>query len=322
MIINGTKNPEQILREYFEREAAARRRAADDEKRRRRNDGAGGGVGAGAGNPPPPPPPPTGTVASPTIDHLILRDLRCVDADGTVFEQYPELHLARDVVRNGTSHRSFTPYQAISYFEQQQPAGLFLPSVALSCNIVAALFTLAVEKQADGSYKTKDATAKLLLDHYKDHGAGYGWHAQNSVIDYGRRMIIHYPCDADFPVHGGTTNINASRQRIGLPFEKIKRKGPLARDELLRTITLEDGLKQGLVTPFVRQYTGLVDPSIMVEIGQYFQRPTKVWFPTNPANAEDCTETRAAWLGCGTFDFNLSANYNLNYFNAARGVRR
>src|SRR3989344_4577478 len=265
IIINGTRTPEMIVREHLARE----------EERRRGGDGRNP-------PPPPPPPPPRGAAVATTIDHIILRDLRCVDANGTIFEQYPELHVARDVVRTGTGHRSFTPYQAISYFDQQQPTGLFLPSVALSCNILAALFSAAVEKQADGSYKTKDATAKALLDHYKDHGAGYGWQAQNSVIDYGHGMIIHYPYDADFPSDGGTKNINTSRTRMELSFEKIKRKGLLAKNELLRNITLEDGLKQGLVTHFVRQYTRLVDPSMMVEIGQYFQRPTKVWFPTNP----------------------------------------
>ena len=59
IIINGTRTPEMIVREHLARE----------EERRR------GGDGRNPPPPPPPPPPPTGTAASPTIDHLILRDL-------------------------------------------------------------------------------------------------------------------------------------------------------------------------------------------------------------------------------------------------------
>src|SRR3989338_6698593 len=221
IIITGTRTAEEVIRVYLARE------------QERRSSGAGS-------NPPP------RSAASTTIDHILLRDIRCIDADGTVFEQYPELRVACDIVRTGTGHRSFTPYLAISYFEQQQPAGLFLPSVALSCNIVAALFTLAVEKQVDGSYKTKDPIAKALLDHYNNHGAGHGWHAENSVIDYQNERIIHYPTAEDFPAHGGTQDINQSQTRKALAFTKVKRGTLGFGGEKLENVTLDAGLKRPL----------------------------------------------------------------------------
>ena len=250
---------------------------------------------------------------------LPLGAISCVDADGKVSEQYANLAVSKDIFRNGASQINFTPYQAIVYCEGK---GLFSPNMALTCNIVTALFQHAVRLEANGTYTTLNQNAKNVLDHYKDKGNGTGWHAQNTVINYGTQKIIHYPRDADFPNHGGTSNINASHQRIELPFEKIKKNGMFSRDNVLRNKTLEDGLKDVLITPFVKQLTGLADPSILIQIGQYFQKPAKVWFPTDPVKAEDCNDTRAAWFGCGSYLFNLNTYSNLNSNNAARGVRR
>lgn len=70
-------------------------------------------------------------------------------------------------------------------------------------------------------------------------------------------------------------------------------------------MTLEQGLNHPLVSIVVKQFTGLADPSDLVRVGQYFGKPTKVWFPTSPVKVEDCTETRAAWFGCNNFNLGL-----------------
>lgn len=64
--------------------------------------------------------------------------------------------------------------------------------------------------------------------------------------------------------------------------------------------------------------TSLADPSILVQIGQYFQKPAYLWLP---ADIEAYTGTLAAWFGCISNNFNLVGNINLYNFNAARGVR-
>ena len=257
---------------------------------------------------------------------ITLKNIVCRTVDGKVFEQYDKIELATDVFRGTDNypgkqikqHFGFTPYQATVH---SQNKGLFLPSMALSCNLVAALFQAAVRLESDGTYTTIDQNAKNILDQYRDYGAGHGWHAQNTVVDYRRQKIIHYPYDADFPSDGGTNSINLSRPRTELPFEKIKKNGLFSRDNVLRNQTLEDGLQDPLVSAFVKQITGLVDPSILMQIGQYFKKTARVWFPTNPVKAGDFAETRGAWLGCYDDNFNLDAYYHLNSGSAARGVR-
>ncbi len=248
---------------------------------------------------------------------LQLGNISCVDADGKEFEQYNSLAVRKDIFRNGSGQINFTPYQAIVHCQGQ---GLFLPSMALSCNIVAALFKQAVKLESNGTYSTLNQDAKNVLDHYKNKGNGTGWHAQNTVIDYNRQRIIHYPIDADFPSHGGIANINASHPKIELPFKKKEGTLPFT-DKKLENMTLEQGLNHPLVSTFVKQFTGLADPSDLVRVGQYFQQPAKVWFPTSPVKVEDCTETRAAWFGCYSNCLNLFGNYDLYSDDAARGVR-
>ncbi|MEK6905868.1 MAG: hypothetical protein AABX24_05700, partial [Nanoarchaeota archaeon] len=143
------------------------------------------------------------------------------------------------------------------------------------------------------------------LDHYKDKGNGTGWHAQNTVINWGTQEIIHYTRDDDFPVHGGNTNINQSQARKAFRFNKAG----------FSSTTLADALTKPEFKKYVQNLTGLNDPSVLVEIGQYFGQPAMVWVSSS-------NDTRAVWFGCYCNSFNLYANDNLKYGSAARGVRR
>ena len=234
-------------------------------------------------------------------DFIVIKNINCVDASGNVFEQYDELYVTKVVVRlaNG-GHQSFTPYQAIVHFEQQ---GLFLPSMALSCNIVAALFQAAVEKKGT-EYTVKNAELKKVLDQYKNHGAGYGWLAQNTIVDWLNREIIHYPQDIYFPHHCGSNKINQNRLFVGLPIH--------ARIE---NMALTDALQNAEATRYVRDLTGLKDPAVLVQAGEYFGKTAYIWTSSG-------SETRAVWLGCNYSYFNLSAGSNLDNSDAVRGVRR
>lgn len=283
MEINRGKNAEQVIREYFAREREL--------ELQRRNEGSGASSGASR-NPPP--------AVQPKVinagDFLKLENIVCVDADGTVFESYPELYIAKDIVRkpSGNDPENKNPYQWVVYFEQQ---GLFLPSFALTCNILEALFRRKV-----------DTEAKKVLDQYKNKSNGNGNHAQNTVVHFGTEKVIHYPSHAEY---GQSTAVNASRTRRELSFSK----------STLQDSLLMDALPDTAAARYVKQLTGLRDPSVLVEIGTYFSKPAKIWFPWNGQNSNQYTDTRAAWLGCSGNYFYLIAYLNLDYNDAARGVR-
>ena len=101
------------------------------------------------------------------------------------------------------------------YFEDK---GLFLPSFALSCNILAALYS-----------KRNDPEINKVLMQYKDKGTGNGWHAQNTIVDWGANKIIHYPTK-----NTNGDNINAGRNTKEFPFT---RKG-------IKDMPLEEALKK------------------------------------------------------------------------------
>ncbi len=228
-------------------------------------------------------------------DFLVLHNISSVDADGTIFEQYPKLRVRKDIFRDQNGGQvNHTPYDWIVHCEQN---GLFLPSFALSCNIVAAL------------YKNRNnADANALLQQYKNHGAGWGYQAQNTVINYGTQEVIHYPSAADF---NQIAAVNATFQRKTGRFDKAT----------LQDSLLENALKDAAHTRYVKQLTGLADPADLVEIGKYFGKSAKLWFYWNGQAGAAFNEKRAAWFGCDSNNLNLDGSSYLNY-SAGRGVRR
>ncbi|MFH0752530.1 MAG: hypothetical protein V1914_02925, partial [archaeon] len=103
-------------------------------------------------------------VISVESDHLVLGNIRCVGSDGREFESYDKLRVNKDLKRGANgSQVSFNPYKAAVYFEKQK---MFLPSVALSCNILAYLYA-----------NKEDSEVNKVLMQYKDKGNGRGWHA-------------------------------------------------------------------------------------------------------------------------------------------------
>src|SRR3989338_9018598 len=206
-------------------------------------------------------------------DFLLLENIVCKDARGRIFEQYKALEVRKDIFRRKRSPQNFTPCEAAVYCEQQ---GLFLPSFALSCNILTALY----------QGKSDPAIAKVLGQYKSYSRYCYGGHTTNTLIEWGSAKIINYPKDSDFPSNGGNQNINGEWKRKELSF--------LSKD--LSDMRLEDALKLNPFMRFIQNLTGLPDPSILVKIGGYFQKEARVWVSSS-------SETRAAWLGCNYYNF-------------------
>ena len=97
----------------------------------------------------------------------------------------------------------------------------------------------------------------------------------------------------------------------------------IARDfdrSVLENELLEITLKDKKKSRYVRQLTGLRDPSVLVEIGKYFRRTAILWYPWSGKNGKDDSKKRAAWLGCSGSGFNLSAGGNLGSGYATHGA--
>lgn len=236
-------------------------------------------------------------------DFLVIPDeIRCVGADGKVFERYDRIHIARDIVRNERNrHISFTPHGAILYFEKNDQ---FLPSFALSCNILAYLF---VNKD--------DEDAKKVLMQYRDYHAGYnGVHTQNTLVNWKKRKIRHYPLDAHFPISDlrYSDNVNQLRHRSWFGFNVNG----------FDSMDLENALKRTEFKDFIVNLTGLENPEVLVEIGKYFGKPARIQVPnTDPKYPP--TYTTASHLGCFNDYFYVdAADYGFNYCSAASGVRK
>ena len=229
-------------------------------------------------------------------DFLVLENIVCVDADGKEFEKYDHIYVRKDIFRDAQGKSvNFNPYQAVVHCEENN---LFLPSFALTCNVVASLF----------KNKT-DSAAKLVLDQYQNHSGDFGYHAQNTIIDWGKNTMIHYPTAADFNQTGA---VNNGHPRKALSFAK----------NTLGDCLLENALKDSNHTRYVKQLTGLADPAVLVELGNYFGKPARLWFPWSGKNGAPFTEKRTAWFGCNGNGLDLDGSNNLDNDYAVRGVQR
>ena len=221
-------------------------------------------------------------------DYIVLSNIECVDANGNVFERYPTLHVAKDIFRDAQGRQiNITPYDHTVHSEQN---GMFLPSFALTCNIVAALYA-----------NRTDTEVNKVLRQYKDKGNGNGWHAQNTVINYGTEEVIHNPTASDF---GKQQPVNSGQARSPLHFDKAT----------LHDAPLKDVLRDQAHRRFVRQLTGLRNPSILVDIGEYFGKPAKLWFPWPGQSGSTYSEKRAAWFGC--YGNNLLLDGGMHFLDA------
>ena len=238
-----------------------------------------------------PPQPEINVPTAATIDdYVILENIICTDADGNIFERYDKIYVKKDMEKDNAGNAlHFIPYDAVVHLEEKR---LLLPSFALTCNILEELYR----------NKSNPDIEKVLQQY------NAGWHAQNSIIDFNTEQIIHYPTTQDYDKRQKA--VNAGRTKTTLNFKKAT-----LQDELFENALREEAEKR-----YVQQLTGLQNPYVMIEIGNYFGKPIKLWFPWRGQNGECFTEKRAAWLGCSYCSFNLGANSNFYYSDAARGV--
>ncbi len=233
-------------------------------------------------------------------DYLVFENIKCYDADGRVTEQYPSLRVRKQVYhynKGGIIYRR--PYQAIIHAEKQ---GDFNPCSALTTALLVAAF-----RGQEKSY------ANDFLEQYRNKDNGDGYHALNTITwqrDTGH--LIHYPQHADFPRGSrGMKQINQARQRRVVDFTVDNSFG----DRLVSDVPPMSEFEK-----YLKNLYGLPDLGIVVEIGNRFSKPAKVWFLYNPATAN---YTSGAWLGSGSNSncFNCDSYLNLNYASAFRGVR-
>ena len=240
---------------------------------------------------------PKNPVPKPTDSKYIsLNNISCINADGDQIEHYKNISIKTSIAstKNGKSFNLTMP-GAVSYFEKQKE-DMFLPSCALTCNILARLYELKFYEEMEN-----------VLLQYKNHGLNDGWHVQNTVVDWRGERIIHYPGYSNIPKKVKKREMNHKRNCTILGFSPEKFEGgPLKF--LLKNHNFEE---------FIKNLTGLEDPEVLVSIGEYFNKPTMVWLPDKPSKDEHVS---VAWIGCRHDNLDIYIYGGPNYAGAARGV--
>jgi hypothetical protein len=240
--------------------------------------------------------PASASISDITADYILLKNIRCVDADGNQFEHYPELYVAKDIVRDDEGTPTYkTLYRWITYFEKQG-RGIFLPSSALTVNILAVLFE-----------NKDDPEIRRVLMQYKDKGDNNGLHAQNTIVQ--DRSIIHYPRDGSFRHDNFSKEpnqrINQERKPVVLGFPR----NGLERGRLKAKLLVPDTKRT------IHQLSGRDDPEILVEIAEYFGRAASIGLIENRFY-----ENRIVLFGCGESELLIDVTFPRQGITTARGV--
>ncbi|MBM3200539.1 hypothetical protein FJZ53_06375 [Candidatus Woesearchaeota archaeon] len=229
-------------------------------------------------------------------DHVRLENVYCKDKDGNVFERYNRLFVRTSLATTNKIREScFTLPGAVSFFERQK-GDVFLPSNALTCSILAKLYELR-------HYEEMESLLLQYSGHKKD-----GWHLQNTLVDWNWQKIMHYPGYYEIPKKIKKRDINYKRACAPLEFN-IKHGEDAKLEFLLREPKMAD---------FIKDLTGLENPEILVDIGDYFKKPTRVWFPDE--KHEQPEKPFTVWIGCRHDNFDIFLASKVNYPGPARGV--
>ena len=221
-------------------------------------------------------------------DYVIVRDIECTDADGNVFEYHKELWIPKDVWN--PYDRPFNLYDEVVHF-QEIGSGWFLPSAALTLNYLLKILPAAVNKRSNGTYGVINEEFKKVLDRHCNY-----WCLQNSLIDYKTNEIMHYP-----KTHS-SSYINAGRSNARLSFDKSELRSGF--------IKLETGLKNKGIERFVRQYSGLIEPERLVELGDYYSsfpeanKFVSLYFEWHNLN-EKYASSSVIFIGRNAYDLSL-----------------
>jgi len=229
-----------------------------------------------------------------------LENIQCIDSTGEVFEKYNKLWISKDFARDGAGKLIKLPAQrATSYCEER---GMFLPSFALTANILARL---------DSS---RDRFSLEILEQYKANDELI----QNTDIDgiWHTCDIIHYPRDKDVGYSlghiarekGFSEKMNKQRRRIKRSFDANG----------FYYMELEQAMQEFPKSfgEYFRNLTGLENPLVLGKIRKSLGLDTKVWMRMYNTAGE---AERAAFYG---EDRPIGFERKMCYFGKTEGVFR
>ncbi len=190
--------------------------------------------------------------------------IRCVDANGKVFEEYKGLHVMEDIFRRDIGLDNFGTYQGALHCEQ---LGIQSPSIALLWNIIAWAYRNKTDNSAGG---------KLFLKFLRDHER----YVTNTITQWkkGEGKIIHYPPGNDFFEDNMERQVNRglrkeykinSKDYLGLRIENIFDNNKFAKD--------------------IMNITGLEDPEILIDLEKGFGKGISFSLPSVEWR-DDCTD--------------------------------
>lgn len=193
-------------------------------------------------------------------DSIILYDINCVGADGNIFEHYDELLVNKQHEYLGNSNKIW-----LSTAYHIAPKDFFVPSLALTCNILASLFKFNKSR--------RNSSLVNLLQEYNGFNAknGLKYHNQNTVINWAARKIVH---------NSNIYNRSISETRFDFDPDDFSNFAlPQSNADYIR---VEQALKNNVFEEFMKNLTGLENPIDFIHLVNFFRKQAILWIPKRP----------------------------------------
>jgi len=232
-----------------------------------------------------------------------FNDIRCVGADGKVFEEYKKIRVAPIYFHFGDKNTptTLTPAGANKMCKDKK---MFLPSFALSCNILERLL----------KHKATPGFGLVLNQYRKRLIQNQSTYHQNTVVNYQKGEIIHYPG----PIMFGTLD----SRNLYQPFEKIKFDFDPTN---FRNFSLDESPPMtSEELKFLKNLTGLEDPlKTLKELEDYFEIDVRCWFQDSHVDRWNATLLGHTTDSGSMSAFGLHTGWGLeNDYGLTRGVKR
>ena len=252
----------------------------------------------------------------PESDDPLILDIKCLDADGRIFDRLKSATLMNQPSRTAAGLLNETTLN--NHIKMYQDAGRELMSLPAMLNALMAIFGSAAIRQGDGRFVTLDAKLRDFLRGYMAQGGDSTWYATNTLVNYDAETVIHHPSDRDFLSKGvQSQNVNANRQRAELGFINATLHSDYLKDSLLK-----DTIVTSRIYRFLRQVTGLKWPERLLDLGSYLGKEVWLSFPRDIDNGlgRNFKETKAVCVKVSDRYIALSFSGSLNYQYAAYGM--
>jgi len=186
---------------------------------------------------------------------VVLENVSCIDAKMQIIEKYKRVSFEKEIiaVKNSANENLSNVNTSL------QKKNAFIPSIALTCNLLAALY----------EYRENPFSRQMILEYIRPKEQGV-WFKTSSTVNWKEQKMKYYDSRESKFFESKNVECKNSISDSKNAFQNISlyRSGEV----LLETLLKEN-------ESFVKNLTGLRNPEILCKLAKNYKKEMKIWLP-------------------------------------------